>query len=562
MKKLTSIILSATMLLSLVACTPQNEIDNEIPEITEPVTQETGDPNVNPAGEFPIVKEPITLKVLASQMANVEDLKTNDFTKRLEELTNIKLEWEIVPATSAQERLNVLLATGGDLPDILLGFDIKMPQQIAFGEEQQMFVDMSPYLDTYAPNIKEVYEDVPLLEDMSRTPNGGLYAISGVEETYHVKFQQKAWIQNSYLEALDTELPTNTDEFKDLLIAIRDEDPNGNGEQDEIPYIGATTGWSLPIVPFTMSAFIDYYNIDGVPTDIAFTVEDGNIEIAADKDGFKEGLMYLNDLVNEGLLDPLSFTQDQKQLKTLTGNENDIVGIFTAGAPGGGVNGADNQLKWTAVPPLEGPSGENYTRYIPMSLSYGRYAITNQCENVEAAVRLVDYLMSREGTLNSSIGVEGVDWEWNTDENVKGLNGDTAVYIRHTPYGVQQNVNWDKMAPLNLVDEFRNGQAAPEGASNIEGMLYKESEEKYAPVNTEKYILPVAIPDEDQNDFTDISTSLETYLKQSVAEFVVGVRSFDDWDTHVATIESMGAERFEEIINNAYANQYGTLGLE
>lgn len=566
MKKLVALLLTGCMALSMCACSnggSGEQTSTSDTTVTEAVVV-AEDSNVNPAGEFPIVKEPITLNIMVAQEATVEDMVTNEFTLYLEELTGIHIEWETVPQSSSAEKLNVMLSTGSELPDVFMGFDINLSQQNTFGKDQGMFVNLEPYLEEYGPNILKSFEDMPTLEAMSKLPTGELYGISGAEETYHVKFQEKLWIHEDYLEALGGELPTTTDEFKEMLIQIRDEDINGNGDSsDEIPFIGATSGWSTDPVPFIMSAFIEYYEMDNVVSEeIALTVVDGEIKVAAGMDDFKEGLMYMNELVSEGLLDPVSFTQDQSQLKTLTGNEEGIVGVVASGAPGGAVNGVDYQIQWTAIQPLVGSSGNEYTRYVPLSPTIGRYVITSSCENVEAAVRLADYLMSEEGTLKSNMGTEGVDWYYNEDPEVLGLNGDQAVYVRVTPYGEMQNVNWAKIAPSNMHDSLRNGQATDTSSTNTEQMLYDESADKYASFNESNFILGVAILDDVMSEFVDITTSLETYLKQVVTEYIVGTRSFDTWDAHVSTLESMGVERLEEILNTTYADQYGTYGLE
>src|SRR5690554_4867848 len=68
--------------------------------------------NITPAGTFPIVKEPVTLKVMVINHGTVEDFVTNEFTKMLEEKTNVHIEWEEVPAAQSVEKLNITLASG------------------------------------------------------------------------------------------------------------------------------------------------------------------------------------------------------------------------------------------------------------------------------------------------------------------------------------------------------------------------------------------------------------------------------------------------------------------
>ncbi len=510
---------------------------------------------VTPAGEYPIVTEPVTLTIMAAQHALVEDMETNAFTKFLEEKTGVHIDWQTVAESNATEKLNVMLSTGSNLPDIFLGFKIEMTQQIVMGEEQGLFVNLEPYFEEYAPNLIEMYATVENLQNMCTTPSGGIYGVAGLEEAFHVKYPAKAWIQQSPLDAMGAELPTTIDEFTDLLREIKATDP------DSIPFTAATTGYGTNLVPFIMSAFLEYYEVTGVSTDIPFTVIDGKIAAAFTQDQFKDGLMYLNSLMKDGLLDTGALTQDQKQLKTLTGNTDNIVGVVCAGAPLAAVSGVATAMDWTALNPLVGPSGNSYTRFIPIAPISGRFVVTKECKNVEAAVRWMDYFLSTEGTLNSMIGAEGVNWAFNTDDSRLGINGLPATYERLTPYGEMQNVNWEKMAPVNLHDSLRNGMLAVGGSEDMESKLYQETQERYEPMNDDRFILPVTIGEDVMAEFVDITTALDTYLAQTTAEFIVGSRSFDDWDKHISTLDKMGVPRLVEIMNETYSAQYGTLGL-
>lgn len=46
-------------------------------------------------------------------------------------------------------------------------------------------------------------------------------------------------------------------------------------------------------------------------------VEDGRIQVAFDKPGWRDGLAYMNKLYKDGLIDPQIFTQDSDQLLKL-----------------------------------------------------------------------------------------------------------------------------------------------------------------------------------------------------------------------------------------------------
>lgn len=48
------------------------------------------------------------------------------------------------------------------------------------------------------------------------------------------------YVNMYWLEKLGMEMPTNMDEFYEMLVRFKNEDPNGNGKPDEIPMIGGT----------------------------------------------------------------------------------------------------------------------------------------------------------------------------------------------------------------------------------------------------------------------------------------------------------------------------------
>ncbi len=570
-KRLISALLASSLVLSMMAGCTQNE---QTPSSSGDDTSTSGSSQpseptnaVAPSGEFPIVSEPIQLNIMAAQQAQISDLEDNDFTKMLEEKTNIEIVWNTVPQASASEKLNVTLTTGANMPEVIIGFDINMSQQIALGESQGMFVDMMPYLDTYGQNIQQVFEDIPVLELIAKNPSGKLLGMVGAEETYHVKYPQKAWTNAAFLEAVDMEIPTTTDEFKELLIAYRDEDPNGNGQNDEIPLTGAITGWNTFIVPYIMSAFVEYMQPTGVTgttdksvTKMALGVEDGMIVPSFTTDGWKEGLKYLNDLVEEDLLDPLAFTQDQNQLKNAVAAEPRIVGVATGGSTGAISPSREIQEEYmVALPPLEGPNGFASTYYSPISSSSGRYVITSECQNIEAAVRLVDYFVSEEGSLSSLYGIEGRDWVYVDDPTVLGLNGEPAVFDNILEFGQQTSAHWAKMAPQIMPDSLRNGMAydAAEGF-DPEVNLYNETKSKYEPVSNGKYLLPLTLKEDLVTEYVDLFTPLAGYLDQMTSAFITGTSDIDaEWDNYVSTLDAMGLDRFMEVLNESYTYAYG-----
>ena len=64
-------------------------------------------------------------------------------------------------------------------------------------------------------------------------PDGNLYTLPQIDG-YRPKCVNVMMINQTWLDKLGLEKPTTLGELKDVLIAFRDKDPNGNGKQDEI----------------------------------------------------------------------------------------------------------------------------------------------------------------------------------------------------------------------------------------------------------------------------------------------------------------------------------------
>lgn len=75
---------------------------------------------------------------------------------------------------------------------------------------------------------------------MSTAPDGHIYSMPWIEELGEGKesihtVNGMAWINKEWLDNLGLEMPQTTDQLMTVLEAFKTQDPNGNGEADEIP---------------------------------------------------------------------------------------------------------------------------------------------------------------------------------------------------------------------------------------------------------------------------------------------------------------------------------------
>jgi putative aldouronate transport system substrate-binding protein len=513
---------------------------------------------VSPAGQFPIVEEPITLKILLVQTTGVSNYEVNEFTQWVEQKTNINIDFDVAPMAQSENRqkLNLVLA-GGQLPDIIMNFGIPLNEQQTMAD-QGLILPLDDLIDQYGYEFKEVMELYPVKETFSLA-DGKMYSMPHINDCYHCQHSHKAWIYKPWLDALGLKVPTTTDELEQVLLAFKTQDPNGNGIADEIPWSGAQTGsWHASMDQFIMNAFV--YNPDLGPVRSMY-LEDGKIKMAYAEPGWKEGIIYLNKLYKQGLIDPEIFTNDMTKHKGLGEYpDNAIMGFTQAGWPGMFIDwnaGASSRWQeYVPVPPLKGPTGLQQSPATPYGFGgTGAAMITKDCKNPEAAFRLIDLFYSYEATMRSVYGRPGQEWV-EADAGAESITGEgTPRYNVTVAWSEQeQSITWQQAAPTFRSTQFRLEWQQYNPEDPLERLLYQWSRDLYAPYSKPEMIVPPLIfTSEQSKELGTISAALTSYADQMFAAFVTGQQDVNTgWDQYLVGLKTNGLDRFLEIYQEAY----------
>lgn len=551
MRKRTRVIMGAFTAFSilLAGCTGSQSPkgSDEAPNAgTEPIA-------LSEPGTYPLVQEKTTLKVMVRGNPLVENFETNDFTKWYEEKTNVHIEWEVVPEQSIQEKLNLVLASE-DYPDVIMGLNISPAQQMIYGS-QGAFLPLNDLIEKQGTNTKKMFQDNPEIQSAITALDGNIYALPEVNECYHCSMSQKMWIYEPWLKKLNLKMPETTDELYEVLKAFKEQDPNGNGMQDEIPLSISPKSWSSSIDAFLLNSFI-YNPVYGSSYKHIF-IKDDKLDVAFNKPEWREGLRYMNKLYAEGLLAPESFTQDDNQLIQIGENPDTVL----LGASTGGHQGIFTQLlgesgrwlEYKTVPPLKGPNGVRYAALDSTGMNPGAFVITKKAKHPELALRWADGLYEREHTLRSVYGRPDQEWREAKDGEV-GINGEPAVWSELKSYGTVQNIAWIQTGPSLRTNDFRLSAVA-KGDDDLEVVLYNETKNKYEPYKPTDVstVPPLFLTNEQASEVADLSKTINDYVDEMMARFVIGDADLDkDWDGYVQQLEAMNVARYLEIYQEAY----------
>ena len=524
---------------------------------------------LNELGTYPLVTEPAELNIFFCRDAAPDnwEVETNYFTTYLEELTGVHVNWEYVigDATACSQKVQTKLLSG-DLPDVFSRCGFTRAQEMMYAA-QGIFIPLNDLIEENTINIKAMFEELPAIKEQITAPDGNIYGIPNVNLYVHGTVYDKMWVNQTWLDALDMDMPETTEEFREMLIAFKENDPNGNGIQDEIGLV--TQGVDIT---YLMNAFVYY--------DETFTMlEDGTIKYIATLDEFKQGIEYIRGLVADGLYASDSVTMDRTQRTALVmSGDVATVGALTALWPGHFATvestiddgGATRFWEYKPVAPLEGPNGLRGCYYNPGTVNEGNaceFAITSACENPALALRWLDYFFTYETYLTCTQGKKcesvddlymGVAGWIPAEEGTQGIDGKQALYIQ---YGLNNTVNcgWQSYAvvPRYLSFAGHSGMYCPEG--HYEQMLYKTTVEDYQPYGGLKSIPPLYMESEELAvEFNELEVNLKNCVSTAIAQFITGVRDIDsEWDAFQAELSSYGLECYLEIYQEQYDLNYG-----
>jgi putative aldouronate transport system substrate-binding protein len=158
------------------------------------------------------------------------DINSDKYVKKLEELANVDLNLQLIQHTNYEQNLTLLMA-GGELPDLLQTHGINTPQ-IAPAIDAGQLLPLNDLIDKYGPNLKK---NVPKESwDSAKVSKDG--KIYGIPQPNPIRVDTVTYIRKDWLNKIGMAEPKTVDDYIKMLTAFRDQDPNGNGKKDEIPF--------------------------------------------------------------------------------------------------------------------------------------------------------------------------------------------------------------------------------------------------------------------------------------------------------------------------------------
>lgn len=525
------------------------------------------DPVLNDLGVEPMCKETVKITIGLKQNSNITDYDDNYYTKLLEEKANVDLEFVLFPSNGADDKLRMMVMSGEELPDIIT-WSPGQSQIEEWGRDGYL-IPLDEYYEHsvyYAAQAYEEFQEASGIDrlESAKYSDGVLWGFAYIDQAFSTSANNRLWVYEPWLKTLNLEPPTTTDEFYEMLVAFKTQDPNGNGIADEIPLVGSEVvankagarAWEYLMNAFQPSSLDSNF----------LNSNDGQLSFPFDKEEWKDGVKYIRKLVEEGLYDPVSFTQDAATFKQLLNSTSDqLVGCFNYSSTSQISTSHPSRDQFIMLDPLMGPEGVVSVCGKAESVGRGNHFITADCEHPEVAFRLLDLMCEDYISIVARYGIEGKNWAYVEDAKKmdqfkdvdfsKTFAGYPALIVDlETAWGVPGNAHWMGAGGNYMkLERLAGGQFAGAMASNTPGMGYVAQMAEHVPVYKEAepeelvYNVTFATP-EDTTEAELIMTELKAYVLEKLGLWCTGAADVDaEWDTYLKELEEIGAYRYLEL---------------
>jgi len=375
----------------------------------------------------PLVDEMTTITIAVKRAANDQAKSMSDkpFVVYLEDGTNVKIEW-IDLVSDIDTKVSVLLA-GGKMPDMFWG---GLSSGI-ISNNTKLFVPLNDLLPQYGQHILKFYEDYDFDYKKELTmADGNIYSLPTryIRSESNMVFNYPA-INKAWLDQLNLEVPTTTEEFLNVLCAFRDNDMNGDGDAtNEVPLALYYNKWESGT-----QNILAWFGL----TDQWYNIRDGKIEGTLNTENFRYALEYLHTMYSEKLIDQEWFSKGYDQVMSL--EQQGLAGVIYVWCVHNDL-GVDSPYAIDYVPILGKVTNDSYegledaftVRVNSLNpWNVGEIAITTDAENPELCLRVMDYLYEDMDQLNSMMrGPRGYTWDYAPDGTVVNTNWTTEEKAR------------------------------------------------------------------------------------------------------------------------------------
>ncbi len=562
MKKLLALILALTMLLCVMAgCASKESSSTETVESSAPVSESTpaeaAEPDAEAEPEEAVVESvyPLGENIVLTAFTEFRSTDTGGMisarseTKCFEyaaEVTGVSLKTTDVSQQTFSENFNLLMASG-EYPDLIFNVNSYYTSGMDAAIEDDIVVDLDPYLEEYAPNYYALMlENAQTLKDTHTDTGkcGQFFTIESEPQNNGSGY----FVRSDILAQVGMEAPHTIDEYYEVLMAIK------NQTDIEYPMYVGSTGIASIATAYGVGGISVGGGFSGV--DLNYVIEDGVVGVPYFQEDYKTVLSILKQWLDDGIYSRDFITQSTETMPPDADYYSAIIdGDCALFAYTSNVStlledarekNPDFALEPTRTMVVNDGDILPSSTTVTLVDSNG-FAVSTQCQDLEIAMRYLDWWYGDEGSLCASYGIEGESYY--IDENGDAqwtdmiLNGDGQYTTNQLIYC------YCIQSEVGKINIHRQDYRTTEDEAYVEEVWNQDIDY----TKGESMSRFVTMTAEESESYSSMVNDIATYISETVPRFILGELNLEsDFDAFIANLYDMGIENCISVKQDVY----------
>ena len=491
-----------------------------------------------PVGSYP-VNTNVTLnywvQLNGNVSANFSNLGDTPFGRALESKTGIKVNFLHPPSGGASEQLNLMIADGSNMPDIMEWNWLTFPGGPEKAIADRTILRINDVINQYAPNLRNLLRSNAEFDKYVKTDEGSYYAFPFIRGAEKLLYSYGLMLRKDWLDELSLAPPETMDDLYNVLRAFKER------KNIATPF---SMEWAMNSRMFTTAfGFLMGWHVGA---------NDGRVRLGYAQPEYRQWLQTMSQWYREGLMDPdlVTVNGNQLQTKVVSGTVGATMGWVGANigtwTPAARATTPQFELIALGDPVLRRGDRRVYANTSPPYSGQDSGAITVNSRNVEIAARLLDFGYTPDGHNLMNFGVEG--------ESFTMVNGRPTYtdQIFNNPRGWSLGQSVGAFARSVYGGPFIQDQ-------NYVEQYFALPEQQQALINfvvpgALNYILPPITATQDESrELASIMGEISTYADEMRVRFILGTEPLNDasWNNYINTLNRMNLARAVAIQNAA-----------
>ena len=492
--------------------------------------------------------------ILVAKNSNQAKMSDMTWAKELEADCDCSIEWKEVSDDQWSQQKNASLAAG-EIADL----NIRAFNPDDAARNPTAFEKLGDDLDKM-PNVQKFFEEQPTAKKFVEV-DGKVTVLPSSRTKGFLASGQHFLINKIWLDKLGLEVPTTWDELRKVMEAFKTQDPNGNGEADEIAFnprelVTSKIGdWWSPFLMMNATGIATHFNSG--PSQQGIYVKDGKVGNWMQTDEFRQVIEFYYEMVQNGWApsDWVTVKDDKYNARNQSDGKTAQVGmVFGWDESAFGSYGSELASQYVSIPipSADGVSAEDTVW--DGSSDANRYedyhmAMSANAKNKDACLKVIDLLYSEKYSIQQLYGSL-------TDGYVE-QTGDHSYKVTDKFHELQDQASQipaleDRLAGWISDDVEVEGDRGMDHVASAD----EPYAEQYSNYDHTKDLMPiyVRVSETDQNTIANNNTALFNYAIPVVSKWLAQGGADDDsqWNEFQENLKKYNIDQNTEIWQKAY----------